>query len=266
MAGREKVKKQNLDDKHFYYHKSQFYKPKSSTMALSEFTKKILGSSPGNYTAADIGCGGGANIYHLSKSLPGARWTGVDNAEKFFSIGNKYFMDKDKFRFVKGDFFKLHKLFPGKYFDIAFSLQTLSWLPGYEDPMKEIMHITRKWIFVTSLFSDFNIDLFSNVFEYNQDWSVRKDSPYNYNVYSFARFKKFCINNGAKTIIAKDFTIDIDLPVPKDRQMGTYTVKDIKGKRMQFSGPLFMPWKMVAIKMDQQAKKSSLSKERIRSC
>ena len=251
MADREKVKEASLSDKGYQYHESQYKKPKRSTIALCNFVRKTLPSTNSPYNAIDVGCGGGANMYYLSKILPETKWTGLDFAEKWFSIPKQYLPHYyDKIKFVQGDFYNLTKMFPYKSFDLAFSIQTLSWLPKYEDIMKEIMAITKKWIFVTSLFSDFNVDVFSNVFQYNDDWSVEENSPYNYNIYAFGKFKDFCIDRGAKEVIAEDFVIDVDLPVPESKQMQTYTIKNINGTRLQFSGPLFMSWKMIAIRME----------------
>jgi len=250
MADREKVKAASLGKKGYHYHKSQYKNPKRSTIALCGFLSRMLPLRDSRYNAIDVGCGGGANIYYFSKILPNTQWTGLDFAEKYFHLAKQYSPIYDKIKFVQGDFYELSEIFPQKQFDLAFSIQNLSWLPDYEDAMKEIMVTTKKWIFVTSLFSDFNIDIFSNVFEYDDNWNSIEDSPYNYNIYSFSKFKDFCMDNGAKEVISEDFIIDIDLPVPENKQMGTYTVKDINEKRLQFSGPLYMPWKMIAIRME----------------
>jgi len=155
-----------------------------------------------------------------------------------------------KYKFIKGDLYKLREIFPTKSFDITFSLQTITWLPGYEDAITEMMGVTKKWIFITSLFSVFNTDVFSNVFEYTDNCTVKEDSPYNYNVYSLGKFTNFCISHGAKEVIVEDFIIDIDLPVPGNKAMSTYTIKSSDGIRLQFSGAMFMPWKMIAIRLD----------------
>lgn len=250
MVDKEKVKKSSLSENAYHYHESQFKQPKRSTIALGNFVEKILLSTKTPYSAIDIGCGGGANMYYLSKILSETKWTGLDFAEKWLLIAKQYLSDYNKFKFIQGDFYNLTKMFPWKSFDLTFSIQNLSWLPKYEDALEEIFEVTKKWIFVTSLFSDFKVDVFSNVFQYNDDWSVEEDSPYNYNIYSFGRFKDYCIEHGAKEVIAEDFILDIDLPVPESMQMGTYTIKKMDGIRLQFSGPLSMPWKMIAIRME----------------
>lgn len=247
----EKVKQQYLHEKHRQYHESQFIEPRRSTVALCDFVAKTLNSSVSNISKAiDVGCGGGANIYHLSRILPKATWTGVDFAGKYFSIANRYFEDNKKYNLITGDFYELTEIFEPQLFDVAFSIQTLTWLPEYESAMEQIMAVTKKWIFVTSLFSEFNVDVKSNVYEYDREWTLKEDSPYNYNIYSLGRFRDFCLKYGAKEIIAEDFIIDIHLPEPDDMLMGTYTVETKNSEKLQFSGPLAMPWKMLAIRMN----------------
>ncbi len=249
MVERQKVKEQYADPKHHEYHRHQYAVPKRSTVALIDFVRGVLGDTSGVYSAIDVGCGGGANIYHLSQHLPNARWVGLDSAGCFFGLAREFLRDEERFRLVEGDFYQLDRQFRRGEFDLAFSIQTLSWLPDYEESLKQMMAVTRGWIFITSLFSDFNVDAFSSVYEYDADGTPKKDSPYNYNVYSLGKFAHFCKKEGARDVVAADFVIDVDLPVPRDRTMGTYTVKDMGGRRIQFSGPLHMPWKMIAVKM-----------------
>ena len=151
-------------------------------------------------------------------------------------------------QFIKSDFYKLEDKFGKGSFDIALSIQTLSWLPSYNRAVEQLLAVSRKWVFITSLFSDFFVDVITNVHQYpDQDWDSKVE-PFNYNIYSIDRFSHFCMKNGAKEVHHEDFVIDIDLTKPKEKVMGTYTIKDKKGSRMQFSGPLYMPWKFVAIK------------------
>lgn len=242
------VKEAYLDDKHTEYHLKQFNKSYRSTVHLCDFVKNLIDVSL-PYKAIDVGCGAGANIFHLSKMLPKTSWVGLDWADKFFGLGKK-FMKEDNCQFIKGDFYELEKNFIEESFDLVFSIQTLSWLQQYEKAMEQLIKISRGWIFVTSLFSDFHVDVISEVFEYtknNNDWEA--SYPYNYNVYSFERFHDFCLQHGAKEVIAKDFLIDIDLEPPMHKHMGTYTIRTLNQKRLQFSGPLHMPWKFIAIKM-----------------
>lgn len=131
---------------------------------------------------------------------------------------------------------------------MAYSIQTLSWLPGYEETLLEILHVTRKWVFVASLFTDYRADIISRVHPY-QGPPWEKSEPYFYNVYCYEKFLDFCSAHGASELICQDFVMDIDLPEPKRKRMGTYT-KCLEGEKcMQFSGSLHMPWRFIAIRM-----------------
>ncbi|MBU1858279.1 MAG: class I SAM-dependent methyltransferase [Verrucomicrobia bacterium] len=251
MADKEKVKEQAvINSENFIdYYKGFIIKPKRSTVAFCDFVNNILPSTEDGFKAIEVGCGGGETIFHLSKILNNATWTGIDVAEKLLGYAKKVLPNEDRFNFIHGDLFDLSKMFPAGAFDLSFSIQTLTWLPSYEEAIEKMFLVTKKWIFVTSLFTDFNVDVYSNVFMYDKNWSKTNDSPYNYNIYSFNRFKSLCKKLGAKEVFAEDFIIDIDLNPPEDKKMGTYTLKQYDGARIQFSGPILMPWKMIAIKV-----------------
>lgn len=241
----ERVKRQYEDDRHYEYHLKQFKTPLRSTVHLAEFVRETVNDLKTKYNIIDVGCGGGANIQHLAQVFPNSSWTGLDFADKFFEIGKKLLDKKIDCQFVKGDFFKLTEL--GVSFDIVFSMQTLSWLPSYETALEQLMGAATKWVFVSSLFTDFNVDAINTIYLYNGDkWD--RTEPYNYNIYSVGRFEHFCRKFGAQDIIFKDFAIDIEIPKPASRTMSTYTVRSFDRDLMQFSGPLYLPWKFVAIR------------------
>jgi len=249
-ADRQMVKREYQDERHADYHTRQFEEPYRSTVHLSTFVKSVLGDSVEEpLRAIDIGCGGGANIYHLAKVLPKTEWVGIDWADQFFDLGRPHMAGaKVNCEFIKGDFYQLTKIFGEKSFDLAYSIQTLSWLPGYEDAFLEILRVTRKWAFVTSLFTDYRADIISRVHPYQgPPWD--KPAAYFYNVYCYDRFYDFCLAHGASELISQDFVMDIDLPEPEGKAMGTYTKRLEGEKRMQFSGPMHMPWRFIAIRM-----------------
>lgn len=46
----------------------------------------------------------------------------------------------------------------------------------------------------------------------------------------------------------EEFVNDLDLPKNNNKKMSTYTVMTNENKRLQFSGPLFLPWKFLFLK------------------
>ena len=195
----------------------------------------------------DACCGIGDLLFFLSQLNPNARFTGVDKAEFLIDEARTHFADNSNVNFEPGDIYALAEQFGENSFDLSVCKQTLSWLPSYERPVAELMAVSRRAVFISSLFYDGRIDFETRVREYTID--AGRDG-YNafYNVYSFPLFREFCLERGAKDVVGFDFNIGIDLPRPANPdRMGTYTVRLESGERLQISGALLMPWKIVRI-------------------
>ncbi len=242
IARWKKIAQQDLD-----YHQRQFAKPYRSTSNLGDFIKSLIGPTQGE--ALDVGCGAGANIFHLAQILPGFHWSGVEIAgEVLFPIGRPFFLSKGLEVDLKvGDFYKLEDYFGGKKFDLVLSIHTLLSHSTYDAHLDQLLSLTKGWLFVSSLFTDFNVDVNIEVTDYT--WPEDCPNPGNYNVYSLSRFRKACEAKGCKQFVSRDFVIDIDLPPPENRGLGTYTRKLEGGQRLTFTGPIFLPWKVVGVRM-----------------
>jgi ubiquinone/menaquinone biosynthesis C-methylase UbiE len=243
-----------LDARHLNYHRRQFERAYRSTERLQEFVARVLGPNAQRPCAViDVGCGAGANMFHLSRVLPLAQWTGVDIAGDLLEFGGPMIAEMSRGRvsptLVKSDFFTLTTRFAPRSFDVAFSIQTVSWLPSYADFLEQFMAMVKPggFAFVTSLFTEFNVDARIEITEY-EDTGVQR-APVYYNVYCRDRFTERCFALSAADVIWEPFNIDIELPAPEHRRMGTYTREMRDGSLEQFSGPLLMPWHFAAIRM-----------------
>ena len=78
---------------------------------------------------------------------------------------------------------------------------------------------------------------------------ANSQGPFFYNVYSLARVRHLCERHGCRDFVAEDFEIDVDLPRPTVYGLTTYTERLADGRRLQFTGPLFQPWKFVAVRV-----------------
>lgn len=220
------------------YHLGQYLEPYRSTVALAAFALPYLTGG----RALDAGCGAGANIQHLRGLLPLEEWVGVDIAPRFLEQAREH-VDGE---FVEGDLFNLCDTFPAGSFDVVFSIQTVSWLESYEAALEQMLLMLRPggMLFVTSLFTDSLVDA---------QIVVKPTDPDSfgeafYNVYCLDRFVQECERHNAELVAAQDFVIDVDLDPPAHRGMGTRTRRLEDGTRLQFSGPLWMPWKMLALR------------------
>jgi SAM-dependent methyltransferase len=237
----------NID--HIEYHSRQFKNKYRSTHHLGLFIKSLISEPKGQ--ALDVACGAGANIYHFSEVFPSYDWTGVDIAgEITFPIGRKYFQEKAvRGTLVEGDFYKLTELFPNRKFDLVLSVQTLMGIPDYEPAVDQLLAMTSDWLIVSSLFTDFDVDARITAVDHTR--SIEGE-PFYYNVYSLKRFQAYCKARGVAEFVSRDFVIDADLPPPTSNGLNTYTRKLDSGERIQFSGPLHMPWKFIGMRMGQR--------------
>jgi len=94
---------------------------------------------------------------------------------------------------------------------------------------------------ITSLFYDGPVSCSILLTEYFGE-NNQIERGHRYNIYSLGLIKRALIEKGYTDIHWQRFDIDIDLPVPESRLMGTYTEQLIDGRRLQVSGPILMPW------------------------
>jgi SAM-dependent methyltransferase len=212
------------------YHLAQWKEPNRANAS-----KRIL----------DIGCGAGAATSQLATAHPYAEFVGIDLSPKLIGIANSKSAG-ERFRnltFAIDDWFDL-KRYPDV--DGVMSLQTLSWLPEFETPLRQVFEkVAPAWIALSSLFYEGDISCKIEVDEH------AANRRFFYNVYSIPAVSRFAAEYGYRVAEARPFEIDIDLPQPDDADaMGTYTVRTAEPgapKRLQISGPLLMNWHYVML-------------------
>lgn len=158
------------DDHHLDYHRRQFDEPYRSTVHLRKFVEDILPDYKRPYRVIDVGGGAGANAYHLSQLLANSAWVVLDINESLFSVGHHLMKEKGMtapVQFIAGDFYHLDEHFTPESFDLVFSIQTLSWLPGYEQALAQLLRLSKGVIFITSLFSDSLVDAHIEITQYD---------------------------------------------------------------------------------------------------
>jgi ubiquinone/menaquinone biosynthesis C-methylase UbiE len=227
------------------WHTDQYTGPNRSTVHLRKFVERVLAGTELPSEVLEAGCGGGAKMLHLADLFPGAHWTGVDANEEALAIGRER-LDPERFELVRGDLMELERDFGAKQFDVSFSLMTLLNLEDYERAIEQMLTVTRERVFILSLFTESEIDAFIRL--RCRMAGPNEETAAFYNVYSLARFEQFCRGLGAREVFAEPFEIDLDIPRPTHGGMGTWTERMAGGRRLQFSGPLAMPWWFVAVR------------------
>lgn len=193
----------------------------------------------------DACCGIGYISYFLSNISPESEFLGIDQTAYLIEEGRKLCGKKTNIMLVNDDMYNISTKYK-KSFDISVCWRTLSWLPYYDQMIRELFAVTKDHVFLSSLFYDGDIDFITQVREFKTEIGKEHFNDY-YNVYSLPQFKKYAYELGAKNVEVYDFDINIDLPKPSIDKMISYTEKLENGKRLQISGAVILYWKIIRI-------------------
>jgi ubiquinone/menaquinone biosynthesis C-methylase UbiE len=193
----------------------------------------------------DACCGIGHLDYFLSNLFLESSFQGIDQTSYLIDEARKLCSKRKNVTFEINDMSNISKKY-SKFFDVTINWKTLSWLPHYDIMLKSLFDVTKNHIFISSLFYDEDIDFQIKVREFEKEKGKKGYNNY-YNVYSYPRFEEFAYSLGAKKIKAYNFEIKKDLEKPKKNFMGTHTLNLENGKRVQVSGTIIMPWKIIRI-------------------
>ena len=234
-------------DKDKNFNISKMYGYVKDKQELDKFLEKLI--SPfiidKKLKILDACCGIGHISNLLSELSPQSVFFGVDQSDYLIEEAKKLSKNKKNLHFEMGDLHDFSNKFQ-KEFDISINWKTLSWLPYYEQIIKDLVSFTKNHIFISSLFYDGDIDFEIKVREFKKESGKNHFNSY-YNVYSLPRFKEFVYGLGAKNIEVYNFDMNIDIPKPPIDEMGTYTERLADNKRIQISGAVVMSWKIIRI-------------------
>ena len=234
--------KQRASDSYF---SEQILRPKYSTIAFFNFLKK---NNSLNCKIVDLACGNGANLIYLAKKFNiKKKLLGIDINKYLIKKAINYSNRYNNLKFEIGNILNLKKKYKNKY-DGFISLQTLSWLEDYEKAIIQMVRLNPKFICVSSLFWEDQIDFKIKLNKLKNDSYKRSVKSYEfYNIYSLKNYINFLKKKGYKKNIAMKFNIPKIIKQKNKIKMGTYTIKD--GKQLiQLSGPLKMNWYFILSK------------------
>lgn len=231
------------------YHMKQMSQPYRSTEVFINWLEELhFLNHTEQQNVCDMACGGGANTVYLGNRFENIQFTGIDINREFIDWGNECIRQNSQFdncRLYEGDWYHLDPAWKSK-FDGIISFQTLSWLPEYKEPLRYLADLKPAWIAVSSLFYEGDMEYFIKVRDYYRSKECEGDFDYYYNIYSIMRVRQYLSELGYRNFRYIPFQIDIDLPKPDNLDLGTYTVKQEDGKRIQISGGMMMPWYFIA--------------------
>jgi ubiquinone/menaquinone biosynthesis C-methylase UbiE len=233
-----------LDTPKLDYHERQLTEVYRSTVLFFDWLEKIgYINSHSRLTILDLATGLGANLAYMGSRFPNCKFIGVDLNPDFVKKGNAILRERkiDNSRIILGDWYNLEDVFTDA-FDGVISLQTLGWLPEFREPLAAIAKLNPRWMAHSSLFYDGPVSATVETQTYDEDSNELRKLFYN--VYSIPVVKKFLCDHGYVNYQCVPFEIDID--IPNTGEFRTYTEKTADGRRIQISGPVFMPWYFIA--------------------
>jgi ubiquinone/menaquinone biosynthesis C-methylase UbiE len=229
------------------YHDRQFAIPYQSTISFCDWLVGLGTIDERRSRICDLGCGKGANLLYMARRFPHCSFAGLDINEQLVRAGSELLRRASvaNCQLSAGDLHNAGSYFGKGEFDGVISLQTLSWLPGYDRAIDAIVSLSPKWIALTSLFFDGPIDTKTVISEFDPAKRGEAKRSFWYNTYSLPSVKQYLFDRGYKQFKHIRFDIPIDLPRPVQGKMQTYTELTTDGRRLQISGPLLMNWHFI---------------------
>lgn len=151
------------------YFNRQFKTPYRSTVKFCDWLEQLgVLTTNSQSDILDIATGKGATLYYMKQRFPGCTYTGIDINSDFVQEGTQFF-EQSKIQGCKLEYGDLYHLDFGALahkFEGVMMLQTLSWLPEYENALSEIVKLNPKWIALTSLFYNGLVECKTEIQEY----------------------------------------------------------------------------------------------------
>lgn len=225
------------------YHVKQIMNPYRSTEVFVDWiADEILCEGGGRIL--DMACGAGANTMYMANRFRESKFIGMDINRELIEFGNMQIKERCEFdncQLFEGDWFHMEQKWIGE-FDGVISFQTLLMFPDYREALKKLAELQPRWIAVSSLFYEGDIEYTIRFKDYYRPGDGKDYSVVYYNIHSMIRFKEYMKELGYSDFRAIPFDIDIDIPKTDNLDIGTYTVKTTTGKRLQMSAAMMMPW------------------------
>lgn len=220
------------------YHNRQLRTPYRSTVFFEKFLCE--NTSLDSCNIIDIACGAGGATKYFAELHKDSYFLGIDFNENFAT----YFQGSKNICFEAGNLYEINPEWVNS-FDGALCIQTLSWLPEYKEPLKNICDLQTKWIAMSLLGYEGKINFNIGIENYEKLTPEGDFTHSWYNIYSLPLLEEFLKRFGFCKFKYKEFEIDIDLNKTDSKDMGTYTLMTSQNKRLQISGALMMPWYFV---------------------
>jgi ubiquinone/menaquinone biosynthesis C-methylase UbiE len=209
--------------------------------------ESIISSNPPclSTNIMDVGCGAGTLIFHVSKMYPAANFTLVDMNEEALSLANSVLSDLPNKTFSCSSIYDLSQFRNTQ--NIVFCWMTILCLDKPDAALYQLIDTLAPGgkLYISSLFNlQHDVDIYAHFLDHTRA-SAKEGKMMQYNTLSSKTISEW-LSGRVESYKIHEFSPDFDLPL-NSRGIGTYTVKDDAGRRLQISGGMLMNWGILEI-------------------
>ena len=220
---------------------NQINKPYQSTIDFYTFTKKLKGFKP-NTSVLDAGAGIGNNTYYFANKEKTIKFYCGDYRKKNVSLGKKIFKNIPNLSFHHLDILKKNNKLRNK-FDGIISIHTMHCFKELEDPINNLCYLRPRWISLKTLAFNGDMDVLIHIRDYH-DKMKDSDPDGDFNIFSEKKIINLFKKHNYKTFIKEYFPKKKIINKSLNRR-GSYTIKTEFNKKSVFSGPVYLPWRLI---------------------
>ena len=128
-------------------------------------------------------------------------------------------------------------------------IHTFCTFKNCEEPIKNLCKLGAKWIGINSLFYDGPLDVLVHIRDHKNK-TKDKDSDSDFNIFSIIKIKEQFKKYGYTIYYEPYFPLK-NIPKPKDKSRGSFTMSTEINKKTIFSGPVHLPWYFIFAKKNK---------------
>lgn len=228
-------------EKKFKNELKQIKNPYQSTIDFYNFTKKLKGFKP-NTSVLDMGAGIGNNTIYFANKEKTIKFYCGDYRRKNIYLGKKIFKNIPNMSFHHLNILKKTNKLSGK-FDGIISIHTLNCFKELEIPIKNLCNLGARWISLKTLACKANMDVLIHIRD-NDNKMIDSDPDGDFNIFSEKKIINLFKKHNYKTVI-KEYFPKKKIKNKNLNTRGSYTIKTEFNKNSTFSGPVYLPWKLI---------------------
>lgn len=230
-------------DRYVRSHRRALVQPPEQYRVLREMLAAIAPAEE-KLSVLNMCAANGSLMSYLNQAFPHWRYVGVETVKRLVEDESVGQVLRDNIELYNCSIHEVGKRWP-REFDVVVHWMRLMHFDDWHMHLENAVRAARPGghVFVSALFNDANVDVVRVVCDYTIP-ACREGYCIQYNEFSMAGIERYCWSLGVQSVEFTAFELSFDIPRTVEG-MGTYTVRTEEGRRLQISGGLLMPWKIL---------------------